>query len=133
MDYVFWGFVLLTLVGVWYILALFIRRSRIRARLAQFRSGGLPLFNDQGAGSSISAFIRDYRAGLSSQYFDISGNISSGDSRPGLDSDDVQRIMEEHGVSFDKARLMRQQQLMARNQIDPRTGMPLDPKAVTFA
>ncbi|KAJ2356475.1 hypothetical protein IWW50_003230 [Coemansia erecta] len=133
MEYIFWGFVSLTLVGVWYILGLFIRRTRMRARVAQFRSGGLPLFNDSGSGGGISAFIRNYRAGLSSKYFDLSGNIESGDARPGLDSEEVQRIMEEHNVSFDKARLMRQQQLMARNQIDPRTGMPLDPKAVTFS
>ncbi|KAJ2659702.1 hypothetical protein IW148_004122 [Coemansia sp. RSA 1199] len=130
MDYIFWGFVCLTLVGVWYILGLFIRRSRMRARVAQFRSGGLPLFNT--SENRISAFIRNYRAGLTSQYFDLSGNIESGDTRPGLDSDEVERIMEEQNVSFDKARLIRQQQLMTRNQIDPKTGMPLDPKAVTF-
>ncbi|KAJ2449101.1 hypothetical protein EV183_005071 [Coemansia sp. RSA 2336] len=129
MDFVFWGFVLLTLVGVWYIVGLFIRRTRMRARLAQLRGNTLPIFNDTG---SISAFLRDYRAGLTSKYFDLSSNISSGDSRPGLDSEEVQRIMDEQHVSFDRARLIRQQQLMSRNQIDPKTGMPLDPKAVTF-
>ncbi|KAJ2269389.1 hypothetical protein EV176_004625, partial [Coemansia sp. RSA 451] len=97
MDYIFWGFVFLTLVGVWYIFGLFIRRSRMRARVAQFRSGGLPLFNT--SENRISAFIRNYRAGLTSQYFDLSGNIESGDTRPGLDSEEVQRIMEEQNVS----------------------------------
>ncbi|KAJ1734361.1 hypothetical protein LPJ61_001111 [Coemansia biformis] len=133
MDYVFWGFVGLALLGVWYILSLFLRRSRMRARAGRGRAGVLPLFSDYSLESGLGAFIRDYRAGLSSRNFDIGANIEDGDSRPGLDSEEVLAIMEEHGVSFDKARLMRQQRLMQRNGIDPSTGLPLDPKAVTFA
>ncbi|KAJ2159862.1 hypothetical protein GGF46_002701 [Coemansia sp. RSA 552] len=130
MDYIFWGFVALTLVGLWYILGLFVGR----ARMARLRNPGLPLFTLHGGqDGGLGGFLRDYRAGLSSRTFDIAANISDGDSRPGLDSEEVRRIMETHNVSFDKARLMRQQQIMARNQIDPSTGVPLDPKAVTFA
>ncbi|KAJ2388846.1 hypothetical protein GGI05_003668 [Coemansia sp. RSA 2603] len=102
-------------------------------RLARFRSQGrLAMLGEALDGDSISAFARDYRAGLSSRNFDIAINIEDGDSRPGLDSDEVRRIMDARGVSFDKARLIRQQQLMQLNGIDPSTGMPLDPKAVTF-
>ncbi|KAJ2778614.1 hypothetical protein H4R18_004493 [Coemansia javaensis] len=136
MDYVFWSFAALALLGVWYLLGLFLRRrALLRARLGRGRSRAsvLPLFGDYGLEGGLGAFIRDYRAGLSSINFDIGANIEAGDSRPGLDSEEVRRIMDEHGVSFDKARLMRQQRLMQRNGIDPTTGMPLDPKAVTFA
>ncbi|KAJ2611948.1 hypothetical protein H4S08_002919 [Coemansia sp. RSA 1365] len=133
MEYIFWGFVGLTIVGLWYVFGLFFRRSFVRARVARFRSSGLPFFNEQSSEGGIGTFLSDYRAGLSSRNFDISANIEDGDSRPGLDSDEVRRIMEARSVSFDKARLIRQQQLMKSNDIDPSTGVPLDPKAVTFS
>ncbi|KAJ2712540.1 hypothetical protein H4R19_002698 [Coemansia spiralis] len=133
MEIVFWGIVVLALGGVWYLLGMLLRRSRLLAWSGRNRTAVLPLFGSAGLESGLGAFIRDYRAGLSSRNFDIGANIAAGDSRPGLDSDEVLRIMQEHGVSFDKARLMRQQRLMQRNAIDPSTGLSLDPKAVTFA
>ncbi|KAJ2082510.1 hypothetical protein H4R24_001536 [Coemansia sp. RSA 988] len=133
MDYIFWGFMGLTIVGLWYVFGLFFRRSFVRARLTRFRANGLPYFNEHSSEGGLGTFLNDYRAGLSSRNFDISGNIEGGDNRPGLDSDEVRRIMETQGVSFDKARLIRQQRLMKNNDIDPSTGLPLDPKAVTFA
>ncbi|KAJ1955130.1 hypothetical protein GGI12_005631 [Dipsacomyces acuminosporus] len=133
MDYAFWAFIILTLVALWYIFSLFVGRSRLSMRLARIRNRGRPILGDNGSGEgSSSGFLRDFEDGLSSQNFDISINIEDGDSRPGLDSDEVRHIMETRGVSFDKARLIRQQQLMERNAIDPDTGLPLDPKAVTF-
>ncbi|KAJ2841870.1 hypothetical protein GGI22_007743 [Coemansia erecta] len=104
-------------------------------RLARLRARGQAVLGvgEERTGNGSSAFLGDYRAGLSSQNFDISINIDDGDTRPGLDSEEVRRIMEEHGVSFDKARLIRQQRLMGRNNIDPETGMSMDPKAVTFS
>ncbi|KAJ2555278.1 hypothetical protein EV175_002313 [Coemansia sp. RSA 1933] len=134
-DYLFWAFVGLSIVGVCYIIGLFEgRRSQLSMRLARLRERGQAvLTGSSSSGGGGSSFLGDYRAGLSSQNFDISINIDDGDTRPGLDSEEVRRIMEEHGVSFDKARLIRQQRLMGRNNIDPVTGMPMDPKAVTFS
>ncbi|KAJ1869021.1 hypothetical protein H4R99_004512 [Coemansia sp. RSA 1722] len=133
MDYTFWTFVLLSVAALWYVFSMFVGRSRLHMRLARFRSQGrFSILDDALSGNDGSGFARDYRAGLSSRNFDIAINIEDGDSRPGLDSEEVRRIMEAQGVSFDKARLIRQQQLMQRNGIDPSTGMPLDPKAVTF-
>ncbi|KAI8324566.1 hypothetical protein GQ54DRAFT_256139 [Martensiomyces pterosporus] len=126
-------FIILTILALWYLFGLFVGRSRLSMRLARFRNRGRPILGGRASDDgSSSGFARDYEDGLSSQNFDISINIEGGDSRPGLDSDEVRRIMETRGVSFDKARLIRQQQLMERNAIDPETGLPLDPKAVTF-
>ncbi|SNX87113.1 uncharacterized protein MEPE_05823 [Melanopsichium pennsylvanicum] len=72
--------------------------------------------------------------GLNSTLFDITANMDDGDTRTGLDprgAQDVQTIMQEQGVSFDQARLIRHQQILVQNNIDPNTGMPLDSKAVT--
>ncbi|KAE8212889.1 hypothetical protein CF319_g3972 [Tilletia indica] len=75
------------------------------------------------------------QAGLSSSLFDTDAhNVALGDSRSGLDergAEEVHRIMQTHGVGFDEARLIRQQQYLAQHNVDPRTGMPLDKKAVT--
>ncbi|KAG2351559.1 hypothetical protein BDR07DRAFT_1455728 [Suillus spraguei] len=71
----------------------------------------------------LASFSDQARAGLSSPMFDIeSANIAEGDSRAGLD--------ERERKSFDQARLIRHNQILARNGIDP-SGMPLDSKAVT--
>ena len=80
-------------------------------------------------------------AGLSSTLFDIEANIRDGDSRAGLDEAGmaaVHRIMTEHNVvrthankSFDEARLRHHRATLAAHNIDPRTGLPLDAKAVT--
>lgn len=72
--------------------------------------------------------------GISSSLFDIEANIRDGDSRAGLDEDglqEVHRLMQEHHLSFDEARLRRHRALLSRHNIDARTGMPLDAKAVT--
>jgi hypothetical protein len=78
-------------------------------------------------------FQRDIEDGLSSNNFDLSVNVADGDSRPGLDADEVRRIMAEEGCTFDEARYIRQQRVLKRNNIDPETGLPLDPKLVTFS
>ncbi|EPQ31290.1 uncharacterized protein PFL1_01475 [Pseudozyma flocculosa PF-1] len=74
------------------------------------------------------------RAGLNSSLFDIEANVRDGDQRSGLDERgamDIQAIMQQYGVSFDEARLIRHKQILANNNIDPLTGLPLDSKAVT--
>ncbi|KAL9938399.1 hypothetical protein V8E36_003022 [Tilletia maclaganii] len=74
-------------------------------------------------------------AGLNSSLFDTNAhNLAAGDSRTGLDergAEEVHRIMQTHGVGFDEARLIRQQNYLAQHNVDPRTGMPLDKKAIT--
>ncbi|RKP26370.1 hypothetical protein SYNPS1DRAFT_14294, partial [Syncephalis pseudoplumigaleata] len=79
-----------------------------------------------------AAFRRDIEDGLSSSNFDLRANVADDDTRPGLDADEVRRIMKDEGCSFDEARLIRQQRVLQRNNIDPRTGLPRDPKLVTF-
>lgn len=97
-------------------------------------------------------------AGLHSTLFDIEANIEDGDSRTGLEAggaQEIERLMNTQGVvsgvgklalmslssclltsfrvqNFDTARLMVNQARFSKNNIDPRTGMPLDRKAVTF-
>ncbi|ORY01934.1 hypothetical protein K493DRAFT_88660, partial [Basidiobolus meristosporus CBS 931.73] len=77
-------------------------------------------------------FLEDLENGLNSENFDIIQNIESGDSRPGLDSEEIQKIMKKHSCTFDEARVIRQKTKFQSNNIDPATGMPLDPKAVIF-
>ncbi|KAJ2747889.1 hypothetical protein GGI20_000184 [Coemansia sp. BCRC 34301] len=129
MKFVLGGLLILALVALWYFFGLFVGRLRLSRRLAQSRSYRLGAGSDEDSRS----FVDDYHAGLSSRNFDISINIDGDDSRPGLDSDEIRIIMAVQGVSFDKARLIRQQQLMKHNGIDPATGLSLDPKAVTFS
>ncbi|QRV74514.1 hypothetical protein RhiJN_02529 [Ceratobasidium sp. AG-Ba] len=82
----------------------------------------------------LSSFEDQANAGLTSSHFDIESlNIMGGDSRQGLDeagAEEVKRIMNEEGVSFDEARFIRHKRYLAANGIDP-SGMPLDSKAIT--
>ncbi|PWN94232.1 hypothetical protein FA10DRAFT_264792 [Acaromyces ingoldii] len=75
-------------------------------------------------------------AGLHSTLFDIEENMrDSAETRSGLEqagADEVKRVMQQQGVDFDTARLIVNQRRFQSNNIDPRTGMPLDSKAVTF-
>ncbi|KAI8058098.1 hypothetical protein BDF22DRAFT_739501 [Syncephalis plumigaleata] len=79
-----------------------------------------------------STFQQDIEDGLTSSNFDLNANVLDGDTRPGLDADEIRRIMKDEGCSFDEARLLRQQRILLRHNIDPRTGLPRDPKLVTF-
>jgi hypothetical protein len=89
--------------------------------------------------TQLSTFSDQVNAGLSSSAFDIEANLRDGDSRLGLDEQGVQEvteIMRRERVkyvpfsnviyslpilyfSFDQARLIRQNRLLARNGIDP--------------
>lgn len=80
------------------------------------------------------SFTDDLGAGLSSRNFDIISQNSS-DPRSGLDEvskEEIRRIMEEKGISFDKARLFYTTQKFGENNVAP-DGTPMDPKAVTFS
>ncbi|OBZ74051.1 hypothetical protein A0H81_05874 [Grifola frondosa] len=81
----------------------------------------------------LATFSEQADAGLTSSSFDIEANISEGDSRAGLDEHGTQEvldIMRRERVNFDQARLIRQNQILAANGIDP-SGLPLDAKAIT--
>ena len=119
----------------------------------------------------VSTFADQISHGMTSDHFDIEANVRDGDSRLGLDEAGTQEVLEimrrervkyvliplAHGdtrsdcfcCSFDQARLIRQNRILARNGIDPSgsnfplhtaarilpyydpIGMPLDSKAVT--
>ncbi|KAJ1910954.1 hypothetical protein IWQ60_010382 [Tieghemiomyces parasiticus] len=90
--------------------------------------------NHDAAGSDATgSFQADLEAGLSSAYFDLNTNIASGDGRAGLDrGEEIKHIMTSEKCGFDEARKIYHQRVMRSNNIDPNTGIPLDPKAVLF-
>ncbi|KAL7310495.1 hypothetical protein PS15m_009988 [Mucor circinelloides] len=83
--------------------------------------------------TNAGSFESDIEDGLTSSQFDLHANLDEEDSRAGLkDKEEIMRIMKKQNVSFDEARLIRQQKLLKKNNIDPVTGLPLDPKFVSF-
>ncbi|KAG5518047.1 hypothetical protein PMAC_003233 [Pneumocystis sp. 'macacae'] len=97
----------------------------------------IPWFTKDKAYLPVNSFFQaDMEAGFSSKTFDIYQNIQNGDKRAGLDDhakEQIHHIMEEHGCGFDEARMIYNQKCMKRNSIDPKTGRPIDPKAVFFS
>jgi len=78
-------------------------------------------------------------AGLSSSSFDLSGNVSGGDSRAGLDDNakrEIQKIMKGSWIrapmSFDEARRVYMERRLEQQGIG-RDGLPRDPKFVSFS
>jgi hypothetical protein len=78
-------------------------------------------------------------AGLSSDAFDLSGNVSAGDSRAGLDDDakrEIQKIMKGSWIrapmGFDEARRVYMERRLEAQGIG-RDGLPRDPKFVSFS
>ena len=89
----------------------------------------------------LSTFSSQAESGLTSVMFDIEANINDGDSRAGLDERGTQEVLEimrrdrvkyvllssgvyraltrSARISFDQARLIRHNQILARNGIDP--------------
>ncbi|KAI9271799.1 hypothetical protein BDA99DRAFT_569583 [Phascolomyces articulosus] len=83
--------------------------------------------------TTLGSFEDDIDDGLTSSQFDLEANLEQNDQRAGLkDKEEILKIMKKQKVSFDEARLIRQQRLLKKNNIDPVTGLPLDPKFVTF-
>ncbi|KAI9810963.1 MAG: hypothetical protein M1827_005694 [Pycnora praestabilis] len=82
-----------------------------------------------------TSFADDIEAGFSSNAFDLSTNVSSGDSRAGLDEQakrEVQKIMRSRRVGFDEARRIFTEDRFAKNNIGS-DGRPRDPKFVSFS
>ena len=82
-----------------------------------------------------SSFARDLEAGLTSSQFDISANVTDGDTRGGLDErakHEIKRIMASQKVPFDEARRIYTQNHFAKHNIGP-DGRPRDPRFVSFS
>lgn len=82
-----------------------------------------------------NSFAGDMEAGLSSNTFDLSGNVEGGDSRAGLDDAskaEILKIMKKRRLKFDDARKMYMEQRFRDNGIDA-DGRPRDPKFVSFS
>ncbi|KAL1920809.1 uncharacterized protein VTP21DRAFT_11444 [Calcarisporiella thermophila] len=105
-------------------LAIYFFRHRLLAIFERVRYQRIP---------RSSNFEQDIEDGLTSETFDLNQNLEQNDTRPGLDSEEIRLIMKREGVSFDQARLLRQQRKLKANNVDPATGLPLDPKAVFFS
>lgn len=79
--------------------------------------------------------MSDVESGFTSNDFDLSANISEGDSRAGLDvraKREVQKLMKTRGIGFDEARRVFMEQRFKSNNIGP-DGRPRDPKFVSFS
>ncbi|KAF5592711.1 hypothetical protein FPANT_5299 [Fusarium pseudoanthophilum] len=82
-----------------------------------------------------NSFAGDIEAGLSSNTFDLSGNVDSGDSRAGLDDAakaEVLAIMKKRRMNFDQARKVYMENRFKANGIGA-DGLPRDPKFVSFS
>jgi len=82
-----------------------------------------------------TSFRGDVEAGLHSADFDMTGNITEGDSRSGLDENgkrEVLRIMKRRGVNFDEARRLYMEKNFKKAGISA-NGLPNDPKFVSFS
>ncbi|KAF7185325.1 hypothetical protein HII31_13304 [Pseudocercospora fuligena] len=82
-----------------------------------------------------TSFQNDAEQGMHSRDFDISENITAGDSRSGLSGEakaEVYGLMRRHGVNFDEARRLYTERQFAAQGIGP-DGRPLDKKAVVFS
>ncbi|CAO1630398.1 unnamed protein product [Sympodiomycopsis kandeliae] len=128
---------LLCLFAAYYILLYFrpsALPSLLRPALDGSAAGYLPL---------PTSFAEQIRSGFTSRYFDLEAHNSPGSSndpdgsrrgetREGLDAvglAEVREIMRTERLNFDRARLLRQERLFAKNGVD-RYGMPLDSKAI---
>ncbi|CAD1810910.1 hypothetical protein FOB58_001952 [Candida parapsilosis] len=87
----------------------------------------------QGYYQNLGTFEGDINDGLSSSNFDLEAN-NSNDSRKGLSEaakEEVKKIMNTKGISFDEARLEYTRSELNKNNIDE-NGLPKDPKLVVF-
>lgn len=82
-----------------------------------------------------TTFAGDVEAGLSSDTFDLAGNLEGGDSRAGLDGEakaEILRIMKKRRLRFDDARKIYLENKFKANGIGA-DGRPRDPKFVSFS
>ncbi|KAF9965018.1 hypothetical protein BGZ70_005539 [Mortierella alpina] len=125
-----YSFVLILLL---WCIAAYVTRSYWRPKLEELRErlrySRIPFFRAEEDGS----FEQNIEEGLTSSTFDLHQNLLDGDDRQGLENaNEIRKIMKKYKCNFDQARLIQQQNKMKANGIDPRTGVPIDPKAVYF-
>lgn len=87
----------------------------------------------QGYYQNLGSFEGDVNDGLSSLNFDLEAN-NLNDTRKGLSEtakEEIKKIMNTKGVSFDEARLEYTRSELNKNDIDE-NGLPRDPKLVVF-
>ncbi|KAI7862842.1 hypothetical protein BDF14DRAFT_1745838 [Spinellus fusiger] len=66
--------------------------------------------------TTIGSFENDIEDGLTSSQFNLQVNLEEDDHRSGLkDKEEILKIMKKSNVSFDEARLIRQQRLLMKN------------------
>ncbi|KAM3580975.1 hypothetical protein VKS41_006424 [Umbelopsis sp. WA50703] len=125
---------LLTIVILTLCLAI-VFRKRILAGTSELANQMNKLIGYHLLPTNAGSFEEDIEDGLTSSNFDIeANNLEEGDSRAGLkNKEEILKIMKRQGCSFDEARLIRQQRLLKKNNIDPLTGLPKDPKFVSFS
>jgi hypothetical protein len=113
------------------ITALFVTRNRWRHLLPELRVPGADYIYSR----LPNSFAGDIEAGLSSNTFDLSGNVEDGDSRAGLDDAakaEVLKIMKKRRMNFDQARKVYLENRFKANGIGA-DGRPRDPKFVSFS
>ncbi|KAF9576358.1 hypothetical protein EC968_009332 [Mortierella alpina] len=123
----------LVLVLLLWCIAAYVTRSYWIPKLEELRErlrySRIPFFRAEEDGS----FEQNIEEGLTSSNFDLHQNLLDGDDRQGLENaNEIRKIMKKYKCNFDQARLIQQQNKMKANGIDPRTGVPIDPKAVYF-
>ncbi|ETN40559.1 uncharacterized protein HMPREF1541_04836 [Cyphellophora europaea CBS 101466] len=125
MAYILFSFILLSLIlGT----VLYLTRERwtayLPSRMQDAMYSRLP-----------TTFMGDVEGGFTSADFDLSSNITEGDSRQGLDPKskrEVQRLMKIRGIGFDEARRVYMEQSFKKAGIGS-DGVPRDPKFVSFS
>ncbi|KAF9957874.1 hypothetical protein BGZ72_001220 [Mortierella alpina] len=123
----------LVLILLLWCIAAYVTRSYWLPKLEELRErlrySRIPFFRAEEDGS----FEQNIEEGLTSSNFDLHQNLLDGDDRQGLENaNEIRKIMKKYKCNFDQARLIQQQNKMKANGIDPRTGVPIDPKAVYF-
>ncbi|KAG0317018.1 hypothetical protein BGZ99_006548 [Dissophora globulifera] len=123
----------LILILLLWCVAAYVTRSYWLPRLVDVRDrlrySRLPFFRSD----EDSSFEQNIEEGLTSSTFDLNQNLLDGDERHGIENTaELRKIMKKYRCNFDQARLILQQNKMKANGIDPRTGVPIDPKAVYF-
>ena len=111
--------------------ALFLTRSRWRQLLPSIQLPGATYIYSR----LPTTFAGDIEAGLSSDTFNLHGNIEDGDGRAGLDGAakaEVLKIMKKKRLNFDQARKTYMENRFKENGIDA-DGRPRDPKFVSFS
>lgn len=101
------------LIACWYF------RSQIREAASILANKTNRFFGYHLLPTNAGSFETDIEDGLTSSQFDLTANLNESDSRAGLkDKEEIMRIMKKQNVTFDEARLIRQQKLLKKNVSD---------------